>query len=243
MSYTLITFLFTCTLIGAHFVSPYLKEIKTLKPYIITSFASGLTVAYVFLHMLPSLVESHAHIHTLLLKTEHMGPFKDLIVFITALIGFDVFYFTDRYVTNELQSEQTSDSFKLHLTLYCIYNFLITYTLKLEDEAALTNAILFVIAIGLHFILSDNFFKRHYPKRFNWHAKVILAVALLIGWLSSFIFYPGQLFIPALMTAALSGAVLYNAFTEEITLTRQTSITAFFIGTAIMGTLLAIQLV
>lgn len=245
MSYSSITLLFTCLLIGSHFISPELKKIKIFKPYVITSFASGITVAYIFLHLLPSLVESHTRIHTLIDKTTLMSPFKDLIVFISALIGFEIFYFTEREITVAKGSAaiHQTNVFRFNLALYAIYNFFITYTLRLIDRAQHTQTLLYVIAIGLHFILSDNHFKRHFEERFNYKANLILVSALFLGWLASFIYYPGQLFVPALMTAMLSGSILYNAFTEEITLTRQTSIPGFFIGTLIMGSLLAIQLI
>ena len=76
-----ITLVLTLILIASHYLSASLKRIKGLKPTYITSFASGMVVAYVFLHMLPALVESREHIHQLLAKTTYMSPFKDLIVF------------------------------------------------------------------------------------------------------------------------------------------------------------------
>lgn len=243
--YILISGILTIVMAASHFLSPLLKRITWLKPRQITSFASGVVVAYVFLHMLPSLVESRDSITELLAKTTHMTPFKDLIVFMSALIGFEIFYFAERYCTlgSTKANIDKKHQFWLHMILYFFYNFLITYTLLLVIESSEYYSILFTIAIGLHFILTDNHFQRHFKEYFKIGAHLILIFALLLGCGLSMALYPIHMYIAAIMNALLGGSVLYNAFVEEITLSRKTSMLSFFIGTAIISAVLSYHLV
>lgn len=243
--YIIVSSILTIFMAASHYMSPLLKRIHWLKPRIITSFASGVVIAYVFLHMLPSLVESRDSINELLSKSTHMTPFKDLIVFMSALIGFEIFYFAERYCT--IGSSQASIDkkhlFWLNMFLYFLYNFLITYTLLLVIESSEYYSILFTIAIGLHFVLTDNHFQRHFKEYFKTGAHLILVFALFLGCGLSIAFYPIHVYIAAIMNALLGGSVLYNAFVEEITLSRKTSLISFFIGTAIISAVLSYHLV
>lgn len=236
----------TAVLIGSHYLFPLIKRIKWLKPNVVTSFASGLVVAYVFLHMLPGLVESRDHIHALLAKTTLMSQSKDLIIFIAALIGFEIFYFVERLslgnansVTDMLFERR---NYHIHLWMYFIYNFLITYSLELSAEASVFYTAIYVIAVALHFILTDNHFHRHFKHFVGTRTQLFLISGLVLGYVLSIFLYPVKLYIAAIFTAALAGAILYNTFKEEITLTRETSSLSFFMGTLIIGVLLALHL-
>lgn len=239
-----VTGIMTLVLTGSHYLFPLVGRVAALKQQRITSFASGLVVAYIFLHMLPSLVESRDHIYKLLANTTLMTQSKDLIIFVAALVGFEVFYFFERCSIggNVSDSVIKKRNFRIHLSLYFVYNFLITYSLLLSIEANFFYTVLYVLVVSIHFILTDNHFNRHFKEYFNYKAHLILAAGLILGFITSIGLYPVQLYIAAVMTALLSGAILYNAFTEEITLTRETSIFWFFIGSLIIGVLLGLHL-
>ena len=239
-----ITGIFTLVLAGSHYLFPLIKRIKWLKPNQITSFASGLVVAYVFLHMLPALVESRDHIHKLLAKTTLMTQSKDLIIFVAALVGFEIFYFIERFSLAVKANSIVigARNYRIHLGMYFMYNFLITYTLLLSVEASIFYTIIFVITVSLHFILTDNHFHRNFKEYISGKTDTILIFALLLGYGVSIALYPVHLYIAAIMIALLSGAILYNSFKEEITLTRNTSITCFFMGSLIVGCLLGFRL-
>lgn len=232
--------LLTIVLAVSHYVSPYLARIPGLDPKRITSFAGGVAVGYVFLHMLPEIVESHDKIHDLLAQSTGMSQFKDLAVFVIALMGFEVFYLLDRLTFQKSISNQNA-AYRLSLGFYFVYNFLITYTLVLRVDAGVFYAILFTVAMSLHFILSDKHFQRYYPQLFSKGSRLFLVLGLLLGTMAAFA-TPENIYVGAMLTAFLSGAILYNAFSEEINLERQTSMVFFFLGTAIMAILLAVEL-
>jgi hypothetical protein len=173
-----------------------------------------------------------------------MSQSKDLIIFIAALIGFEIFYFIERLSLSKKADSLTIEkrNYHLHLSMYFIYNFLITYALLLSVEASIFYTIIYVITVALHFILTDNHFQRNFKPFFGKGTHITLILGLLLGFVVSIFLYPVQLYIAAVMTAVLSGAILYNSFKEEITLTRQTSITWFFVGSLIIGALLGLHL-
>jgi hypothetical protein len=244
--YVLITGIATLVLILSHWLFPLIKHIKWLKPKIVTSFASGLVVAYVFLHMLPSLVESRDKIHILLEKTTLMTQTKDLIIFIAALIGFEIFFFLERLSlgANKPIALDVFEkrNYRMHVWMYFAYNFLITYSLELSVEASVFYTVIYVISVAFHFILTDNHFHRHFQKYVSVKTQLFLIFGLILGYLLSIFFYPIKLYIAAVLTAVLCGAILYNTFKEEITLNHSTSIVSFFIGTLIVGVMLAMHL-
>lgn len=231
-------------LLVSHYLCSYLKRIPGVSPEKIISFAGGVAVAYVFLHMLPDLVETRDKIHDLLSMVTVMTPFKDFGVFIIALIGFEVFYLLERFTSEaDLDSQQTERRhYWLNLWMYFIYNFTITYTMIIRIRTGPMYAVLFALAMALHFVLTDNRFKRYFPNFFDARSHIYLLTALLLGYVGAIIF-PANVYAFAILTAFLSGAVLYNSFAEEIALDRQTSMTSFFLGTGVMASFLLLLLI
>ena len=240
-----ITILLTLSLMIFHYLAPYLRKISWLDPSRITSFAGGVAVGYVFLHMLPEMVESHDKIHELLSRSTVMSQFRDLLVFVVALVGFDIFYMVERFASSVDASSEVlhKRSYNLHLVMYFIYNFLITYTMILRVESGITYAVLFTLAMGIHFTLTDSHMKRYFPDLFNVKSHILLLIGLAFGCIVALIEYPINVYITAMLTAFLSGAVLYNSFSEEIPMDRKASTPFFILGSIVMGTLLAFDLI
>jgi hypothetical protein len=95
--------------------------------------------------------------------------------------------------------------------------------------------VLFTIAMGLHFVLTDRGLKEHYPHRFRRGGRVLLAGALLVGWLLSALFAPSSTLLVALLTALLGGSILLNVFKEEIPSGRRSSFGWFLVGLVLYG--------
>jgi len=227
-----------------HYLSPEVKRLKRIDPAQVISFSGGVAVGYVFLHMLPELVESRDKIHELLQHYTTMTPLKDLIVFFIALLSFELYYLME-YICHKSDLSNISinrRTFRFTLGFYFVYNFLLTYTLILRVATGIFYAFLFTLAMGLHFVLTDRHIKRYFPHLFDFKSRLILLFALIAGFVFSTIIQV-NVYIASLLTAFLSGAILYNAFSEEITLTKQTRIAFFFFGTIIMASILALALV
>ena len=100
-------------------------------------------------------------------------------------------------------------------------------------------AVLFTVAMGLHFVLTDRGLEEHYPHRFRRSGRTLLAGALLVGWLLSALFAPSSTLLVALLTALLRGSILLNVSKEEIPSGRRSSFPWFLVGLVLYAALLA----
>ena len=82
----------TLVLMASHYLFPLIKRLPGASEGKVTSFAGGVAVAYVFLHMLPELVEGNQAIGQALKDVERLTPLLDLAIFILALAGFTIYY-------------------------------------------------------------------------------------------------------------------------------------------------------
>lgn len=128
----------------------------------------------------------------------------------------------------------------LHLGSFGVYNALITYTMPLRLRTGLDFALLFTVAMGLHFVLTDRGLEEHYPRRFDRRGRLVLAVALIFGWAAGAAFAPSSVLLVALLTALLGGSILLNVFKEEIPSDRTASFTWFLAGMLLYAGLLGL---
>lgn len=232
----------TLFLVVAHYLSPWFANQLPNKGAGFTSLSSGVAVAYVFLHMLPNLVEYNKPMGELLIKNQWLTPFTELIIYIFALIGFIIYYGLDIMAERHRQKgHNDSCVYGLHLSMFGLYNFLITYTMSLRATASLTATILFTIAMALHFVLTDRKFCRFYTKRFNHTGRFLLIIALIAGWVSSVLFDPINVLIAAFMVAFLAGSVLLNVFREELPASNFANYYCFTTGVLIIMGILLLQ--
>jgi hypothetical protein len=128
----------------------------------------------------------------------------------------------------------------LHLGSFMVYNALITYTMALRLRTGVAFALLFTVAMGLHFVLTDRSLEEHYPRRFARSGRLLLAGALLAGWFLDTLFAPTSTLLVALLTAGLGGSILLNVFKEELPATRRSSYRWFLTGVVLYAALLAL---
>lgn len=241
-SHLWVAFAATLVLVMFHYASPWFAKSLPGQGRALASFAGGVAVAYVFLQMLPGLVEYNKPIGRFLMNNQWLTPFTELMIYIVALSGFFIYY------GFELWAERYRDIkhddrlvYGLHLSMFCLYNFLITCTMSLRARSSFTATILFTFAMALHFLLNDRKFSRLYAARFDHVGRFLLICALLAGWIYSVIFDPVNVLIAAFMTAFLAGSVLLNVFREELPATGLTSYYWFSCGALLITLILLLQ--
>ncbi|MEP6464518.1 MAG: hypothetical protein ABJC62_14155 [Frankiaceae bacterium] len=129
--------------------------------------------------------------------------------------------------------------FRVHLGSFCVYNGLITYTMALRFRTGVAFAVLFTVAMGLHFVLTDRGLTEHYGRRFSRARRFLLAAFLVIGWGLAALFAPSNTIVVSLLTALLGGSVLLNVFKEELPGERGSSLSWFTVGLVGYAVLLA----
>ena len=241
-SYVWIAFSATLFLMLSHALSAWFSSRFPDKGHAFISFAGGVSVAYVFLDMLPNLVEYNKPIGAYLLENKWLTSFTELFIYIVALIGFLIYYgfdlFAERY---QAAKHDNRIIYLLHLSMFCIYNILITYTMSLRALTGITYTILFTFAMALHFILTDRKLCRMFPVRFNHLGRVFLSLSLFVGWLASAIFDPVRVLFVAFMTAFLAGSILLNVFREELPKSDLASFRWFVLGAVLIAIISLLQ--
>jgi hypothetical protein len=237
----LISLLLALVLAGLHMAAPRLRRLPFLPESATASFAGGLAVAYVFLHLLPEIAAGNEAIGEALSDVVEPTPLLELAIFLVALAGFTVFYGLER-TARRARSRAGGEPvgvYWLHLCSFAVYNGLITYGMALRVRTGLVFAVLFVLAMGLHFVLTDRGLEEHYPRRFARSGRVALAGALLLGWALSALAAPTSTLVVALLTALLGGSILLNVFKEELPSDRRSSFGWFLTGLVLYAALLA----
>ncbi len=233
-----IAFLLTVALAIMHAVAPRVRTLGFLPERYSTSFGGGFAVAYVFLHLLPGLIENRETIGEILGDTVEITPLLDLTVFVVGLLGFNVILALDLWARRGAESGGNDATFfYVHITTYAVYNALITYTMPIRVEASLGFAVVFTLAMGLHFVINDRGLELHHAKLFAHRGRFLLIAALFAGWLLALVTEPDSVLMVALLASFLGGSILMNVAKEEVPSDRTSSLAAFVCG-EIVGTLL-----
>jgi hypothetical protein len=236
--------LLTLALVVLHVAAPRVRRLPFVPERVTTSFAGGLAVAYVFLHLLPELAEGNRAIGEALSDVVEPTPLLDLGVFLVALAGFAAFYGLERLARARAATApgapEPSGVYWLHLGSFMVYNALITYTMAVRLQTGLAFALLFALAMGLHFVLTDRSLVEHYPARFPRSGRFLLAASLVVGWGLDALFAPTSTLVVALLTALLGGSILLNVFKDELPATARSSYGWFLTGLGLYAVLLTV---
>lgn len=203
--------------------------------------AGGVSVAYVFVHLLPELAE---HQETL---RDRAGGFLTGIeshAYLIALLGLGIFYGLERFARSAGGSREPDGDeatplavFWIHLGAFAIYNVLIGYLLVHREEADLRGLIIYAIAMGLHFIVNDQGLREQHGGVYHRHGRWLLAAAPLLGFLVGISTRISDLLLSSLF-AFLAGGVILNVLKEELPEERQSRFWAFAGGAALYTALL-----
>lgn len=242
----LVALALTLALAVAHLLAPRLRSLPFVPEAATGSFAGGLAIAYVFLHLLPEVAEGNVEVGEALGETLEVTPLLDLVLFLTALAGFTAFYGLERLADRHHPRPQTGAEpsgggefvYRLHLSAFLVYNGLITYTMALRVRSGLAFALLFTLAIGLHFVLTDRGLEEHYGARFGRSSRWALGAALLGGWALGAVAAPTDVLAVSALTAFVGGSILLNVFKEELPDARRSHFGWFVVGLVLYAALL-----
>ena len=197
------------------------------------SFAGGVSVAYVFVHLFPEIQEAGATIHR-----SEFGPlvlFAEHHVYLVTLAGFVVFYGLERLAQEASgrreDADSDSDVFWLHVGSFGAYNALVGYLLLHREEAGLTNLLFFFVAMALHFVVNDHGLREHHGALYRRRGRWLLATAVLLGTgVGLAVAVPKG--VLAVLFAFLAGGIVLNVIKEELPEERESRFPAFAAGTA-----------
>lgn len=241
-------------LAGVHVITPSMRFLSGTPRSIWLSIAGGVSVAYVFVHLLPELAEGQ---RTISEGTNVLGAIERH-VYLLALVGLATFYGLDRLAKlsrsqrggapvrhgrgGEGQYEERADLpvFWIHIGSFALYNVLIGYLLLHREVDTLTALVFFALAMALHFLVSDYGLEEDHQEVYRRIGRWILVGAVLLGFAVGLAVEVSEAAVAALI-AFLAGGVILTVLKEEVPSERESRFWAFALGMAgYAGLLLAI---
>lgn len=217
-----------------HVLSPYLAVLDRTPRSVWLSLAGGVSVAYVFVHLLPELALEGAALEGSALAHEEG-------LFTVALAGLVVFYGLERLARERAaRHERARAPFRLHLAAFALYNFLIGYLIEAEAAAGPAGLALYGLAMGLHFTVNDRALFAHHGQAWLDRGRWVLAASAPAGWALSLLVAIPE-FWTALLFALLAGAIVLNVIKEELPAERASRFWAFALGAAGYGAILIVS--
>ena len=225
------------------------------------SAAGGISLAYVFLHLLPELAEGQE-----LLGEAGLGlRAVEFEIYGLALAGLVGFYGLERMA--QLHERVGRDEgpggarveshpgFWLHLGMFALYNVITGYLLlhrgghrEHEAEAAgpalamepgMAGLLTFALAMALHFCVTDYGLREDYREGWLRTGRWTLVAAVVAGWVLGLVVQLPELAVLGAI-ALLGGGVILNVLKEELPEERQSRFGALVLGVVAYAALLAL---
>ncbi len=217
-----------------HLVGAKLRFLNVTPRSRLLSIAGGISVAYVFVRLLPEL--GH-HQEVLRQAAGERFAFLEYHAYLVALFGLTTFYGLDRAAlqSRRLQRQTTGADvtspqvFWVSTSAFAIYNALVGYLLLHEEQSSLRRLLFFTLAMTLHFIVNDFGLREHHKNLYTRIGRWILASAIIAGSALAFAVEIGPVAL-ALLVAFLSGGVILNVLKEELPEERESRFSAFALG-------------
>lgn len=234
-----LSLLFAISFAIIHFSTKYMVFIKRAPRSRFLSFAGGIAVSYVFVHLLPDL---NTHQQVLEKADNGVLQFVENHAYLMALFGLAFFYGLENMVSRETKKKQShagSGIFWIHIGTFFFYNMLIGYLLIQEEFDHMMGMFFYFLALSVHFVTVDQSMRETHQYVYDQYGRWALTVAVLVGWLIG-AFTKLEEALISTMFAFLSGALMLNVLKEELPKESDSSFSAFAIGLIIYSILLLI---
>lgn len=198
------------------------------------SIAGGVSIAYVFLHLLPEVTAADRTIRD---ASGSLPEWIDHHAFLVALVGVTVFYGLERAVRRSKYGDDwegderraSKKVFWLHLVAFSFYNIVVGYLMIHHNTMGPVSFAFFTVAMALHFVVVDfgmrDDFKEDYSRTGRW----VISFSLALGWLLGYSHLLSEQVV-SIFIAFLGGGIVLNAIKEELPDERQSDFLAFVAG-------------
>ena len=204
--------------------------------------ASGISVAYVFAHVLPDLARSQ---ETLREYARGVFGFVEHQVYLIALLGMIAFYGLERLAKRSRARSAGAGGadatearvFSVHVGSFALYNLLIGYLLIHREQPDLRSLLLFSAAMATHFLVNDFGLRQDHKHRYDRYGRWLLATAVLLGWAVGAATRVHRAVV-AVLFSFLAGGVIVNVLKEELPEERKSNFWSFATGAVAYAALL-----
>jgi len=196
------------------------------------SFAGGVAVAYVFLHILPEL---GAHGATFQRAMGLARGAAEAWVYTMSLAGLALFYGIERALVvsrggrDRTNKRPGSGIFWLHIAASGLLIFIVAYLLNHREDETAGGLILFFVALLLHFVTADFASRADHPEIYDHAGRWALVGATLAGWITGLLVELPEIAIGCLF-AFVGGAMVLVILKEELPEERESKFWSFLLG-------------
>lgn len=239
-SVSIVALVAALTLTLVHLLAGKLGSLEGIPRSRWLSVAGGISVAYVFVHLLPELGEAQVA-----LDEDGWLPALERHVWLLALAGLATFYALEQLALSSRRRRQEHEgedatgaaAFRVSIGSFAVYNALIGYLLVHREEEGVAGMATFAVAMGIHFLVTDYSLRDHHKRAYARSGRWLVSLALLAGWAVGVAVElpPAAVSVPL---AFVGGAVVLNVLKEELPAERESRFLPFLAGSAAYAALL-----
>jgi hypothetical protein len=204
------------------------------------SVAAGVSVAYVFVDVLPELAAQHETFR----KAAGEGLlFAEQRIYVLALLSFVALYGLEHMVLasrerrREAAPEAADPGYWLHLGGFAAYSALIGYLLVERAGRGPLALAVYGLAMALHFLIVDHSLREEHGRVYDHGGHWVLAASVLAGWVAGAA-TPLSEVVFARLFAVLAGGVVITSLRAELPGEREGRFWPFCLGAAAYTVLL-----
>lgn len=204
------------------------------------SAAAGVSVAYIFVDVLPELEFQRQA----LVEASDIELFAEQRVYVLALLSFVVFYGLEHIVLvrkarrRQVVDEGAADPvYLLQLAGYAAYSALIGYLLIERAERGVFSLLVYSFAMAVHFLIVDHSLDEEHGPAYGSRGRWCLAASVMLGWLVGLLLPLSESMVARLF-AILAGGVVITSLQAELPNEREGRFWPFSIGAVLFAALL-----
>ena len=201
------------------------------------SFGGGMSIAYVFVHVMPEL---HDVRHAFATSVSVPLRYEGMAIYFVALAGFMLFYALDHlrnHLRDAVPAGEGRPAFRIHLGGFTPYVLLMAYLLVRNLDEAPAATALYTVAIVFHFKSIDRSLDVEHGHAYQRVGRLVLGGAALLGWGLGLLFaLPRD--VLALLMAFVSGSIIMNSAIMELSLEKRERFWPFVTGGLVYGLVL-----